>query len=88
MTREVIAQNHNSTAAIFDDILARLHSDEKLGKYLNRHSIKDESEWMFNNAGGERRFLWHTEWNDDRRARRSDGSMYIIHASVTEVRGQ
>ncbi|KAK0522219.1 C-8 sterol isomerase [Tilletia horrida] len=42
----------NSTDALFDDILRRLREDERIAPTLNKVSWKEESEWMFNNAGG------------------------------------
>ena len=66
ITQAVVAKGHNSTDAIFDDILEALNQDPKIARTLNKVPWRVESEWMFNNAGG------------------AMGSMYLLHASVTE----
>lgn len=66
MALSALSENHNSTHFLMQDIVQRLQSNPKWSPYLNTHSIEQESEWMFNNAGG------------------AMGSMFILHASITE----
>lgn len=68
ISQNAVSRYGNDTQLIFDDILQQLHANPKLKPTLNKHSVYDSWEWMFNNAGG------------------AMGSMYIIHASITEVR--
>lgn len=57
LTKDALATHASSgnasTAALMDDIFARLRADPKIGPTLNTHSIAEADEWMFNNAGGE-----------------------------------
>ena len=68
ITKDVTSKGYNTTDEIFDDILLQLSQDPKVAATLNKHPWRDESEWLFNNAGG------------------AMGAMYLLHASVTEVR--
>ncbi len=52
ITQAAVARGHNSTDLIFDEILTELRADPKVAPYMNKHSYKQDAEWMFNNAGG------------------------------------
>ena len=47
-----VANHPGNATAIFDDVLDNLRADPKLAPYINKNHFSDESEWMFNNAGG------------------------------------
>jgi len=53
LTQSVVAKNHSSTEAIFDEILGALRNDDKIARTLNTRDFRVKEEWMFNNAGGE-----------------------------------
>lgn len=75
--KDAIANHGNNTELIFDEIITQLRKDPKVGPTLNPNSFRDPNEWVFNNAGGTYMYCWRLG---------AMGSMYIIHASITEVR--